>query len=548
MRLGIDDVTLLLLIPAHCAEVVAVADAWRGREVVVRRRRSALPFKACTAPWIRRSLLTREERVNQVDRGDQEAEGHDVRAAGRDVVIDLELRLIHVVAARHALRAQHELGEEGHVEANEDESASDLAPELVVHDAEHLRPPVVQAADHRDQRRAHHHVVEVRDDEVRVVQVDVGRKNGERDTRQATDREEEHERQRVEHRRVERDRALVERGEPVEDLDGRRNGDREGDRREEHVHERRLTAGEHVVSPHEEAEDRDGDRAKRDEAVAEDVTVAMHRDQFADDAHAREDHDVDRRVRVEPEEVLEEHGVATHRRIEDADVERALNHEQRHGDAEHWRRENLNERGRVERPEEERHTEPRHARRTQLVDRHDEIDAGEDRREAENEDADEHWNRAARAVLSRVRRVERPTRVEATRHQRVDRAGCADHPEVEAEEVHAWEGNVLRSEHDRQDEVSECRWNRWNDHQEHHDRAVQRERLVVFVGSHPLDFAREEQLRSHEQRHHAADKEAAEHGEEIHHADSLMVEREDPRKETAGEGEVVVLHFGNDWS
>ena len=34
------------------------------------------------------------------------------------------------------------------------------------------------------------------------------------------------------------------------------------------------------------------------------------------------DHDVDGRVRVEPEEVLEQHRIAAELRIEDADVER----------------------------------------------------------------------------------------------------------------------------------------------------------------------------------------------------------------------------------
>ena len=50
---------------------------------------------------------------------------------------------------------------------------------LVVHPAGHLRPPVVQAAEERDHRAAHHHVVEVRDHEVRVVQVDVDRQRAE---------------------------------------------------------------------------------------------------------------------------------------------------------------------------------------------------------------------------------------------------------------------------------------------------------------------------------------------------------------------------------
>ena len=79
--------------------------------------------------------------------------------------------------------------------------------------------------------------------------------------------------------------------------------------------------------------------------------------------NARHDHDVDGRVRVEPEEVLEQHRVAAERRVEDADVQSALDDQQEQRDAEDRRREHLDERGRVERPEEQRQPEPGHARR-----------------------------------------------------------------------------------------------------------------------------------------------------------------------------------------
>ena len=49
---------------------------------------------------------------------------------------------------------------------------------------------------------AHHHVVEVRDDEVGVVQVDVDGQRAEEQAGQAADGEEQQERERVEHRRV----------------------------------------------------------------------------------------------------------------------------------------------------------------------------------------------------------------------------------------------------------------------------------------------------------------------------------------------------------
>jgi hypothetical protein len=64
---------------------------------------------------------------------------------------------------------------------------------LAVHPAEHLGPPVVQPAEERDDRAAHHHVVEVGDHEVGVVQVDVGGQGAEEQARSAADGEQEHE-------------------------------------------------------------------------------------------------------------------------------------------------------------------------------------------------------------------------------------------------------------------------------------------------------------------------------------------------------------------
>ena len=57
-----------------------------------------------------------------------------------------------------------------------------------------------------------------------------------------------------------------------------------------------------------------------------------HGDDLADHAHRRQDHDVDGRVRVEPEQVLEEHRVAAAARVEDADAEEPLDDQQQQRD------------------------------------------------------------------------------------------------------------------------------------------------------------------------------------------------------------------------
>ena len=291
-------------------------------------------------------------------------------------------------------------------------STAPMRPELlVVHAAEHLRPPVVQAAEERDDRAAHHHVVEVRDDEVGVVQVDVDAHHAEEDAGEAADREH------PAGTPARRASACPDGSSPLyrvatqlKTLIAVGIAIRKVIAQKIVPASTRLAAREHVVAPDQEAEDRDRDARERDELVAEDALAREHRDQLADHAEARHDHDVDGRVRVEPEEVLEQHRVAAERRVEDADAEDALDDQQQQRDAEHRRRQHLDQRGRVERPEEQRQPEPGHARRAQLVDRDDEVQAGEDRAEAEDERADrgrDHRGLGGGAV----RRVERPAGV-----------------------------------------------------------------------------------------------------------------------------------------
>ena len=64
--------------------------------------------------------------------------------------------------------------------------------------------------------------------------------------------------------------------------------------------------------------------------IAEDRLLREDRNDLGDDREARHDHDVNGRMRVEPEEVLEEHRIAAERRIEDADVEDPLHEQQQH--------------------------------------------------------------------------------------------------------------------------------------------------------------------------------------------------------------------------
>ena len=96
---------------------------------------------------------------------------------------------------------------------------------------------------------------------------------------------------------------------------------------------------EHVVGPDGEAEGADGRRREDERLVAEQRLAAEDRQDLADDAHPDQDHDVDGRVRVEPEDVLPEDRVAAGRRVEEAAAVVAVDEQHDQGARQDRRRE-----------------------------------------------------------------------------------------------------------------------------------------------------------------------------------------------------------------
>ena len=133
--------------------------------------------------------------------------------------------------------------------------------------------------------------------------------------------------------------------------------------------------------------------------VAEHGLAAERRHQLADHAHGRQHHDVHRRMRIEPEQVLEQHRIAAARRIEEAEVEHPLRGDEQRGYGDDRRAEDVDQACRVGRPQEQRHLEPRHAGRPHAVNRDDEVQARQDRREAGDEN---RQARPARRASSRT--------------------------------------------------------------------------------------------------------------------------------------------------
>ena len=76
-----------------------------------------------------------------------------------------------------------------------------------------------------------------------------------------------------------------------------------------------LQAGEHVVGPDGEADEGDAHAGQAHHAITEDWLAAVHRKHLRQNTHARQHHDVDGRVAVEPEDILPEQHIAAAGRV-----------------------------------------------------------------------------------------------------------------------------------------------------------------------------------------------------------------------------------------
>ena len=132
-----------------------------------------------------RDRAARPARHDVVDEHDERDAEHE--RGDRDDEVHVAERLCVVGhATRHPSQTDVVHREERRVEAHERHPEVDLPEPLVVHPAGHLREPVVDAREDREHRAAEEHVVDVRDDEVRVRGVD--RRSGPRRGRCPRDR------------------------------------------------------------------------------------------------------------------------------------------------------------------------------------------------------------------------------------------------------------------------------------------------------------------------------------------------------------------------
>ena len=148
------------------------------------------------------------------------------------------------------------LREEGKIDADEGQPEMQFAEKFRIHVSGHLREPVVPAREDREDGAEREHIVEVRDDVVRIVKVAVNAGVGEHDAGHAADREQEDESDGPQHRCLEFNRAAPHGRDPGKDLDAGRYRDHHARDGEEGLGVGRQTSREHMMCPDDEADAR----------------------------------------------------------------------------------------------------------------------------------------------------------------------------------------------------------------------------------------------------------------------------------------------------
>ncbi|OIQ71951.1 hypothetical protein GALL_464280 [mine drainage metagenome] len=445
-----------------------------------RRRRGQGPFQGggAFAPRIGLGLAPTDGGLDQ-DRQEHRHtdDRHDVTDGGDLAPVGEGFRIVDV-PARHALQTQEVLREEGEVGADEHPEEVDLARPFRILAARHLADPEVDPGEDGEHGAKRHHIVEVRDDVVGVLERSVDGGLAQHHAGHTADGEEEQEAEGEQHRRLQRDGAAPHGGDPREHLHPGRNRDDHRGQHEVALLRQRQADGVHVVCPHDEAQHADCHHRVNHRQVAEDRFFREGRDDVADDAEAGNDDDVDLWVTKEPQDVLIQHRIAATSGVEEGGAEVTVGDQHGDGASQHRQAEKDQPCGDEDRPREQRHLVQRHAGGAHVEEGGDHVDRTKDRRGARKVDREQREVGRITAFMSRERRIQHPADagtglLVATRcKDRADRQRHACDVEPVAEVVHPREGHVRRADVQRHEVVAKAAEQRGDHDEEHHQDTV----------------------------------------------------------------------------
>ncbi|MDR8957485.1 hypothetical protein FEP76_06014 [Burkholderia multivorans] len=506
-------------------------DQRQHREVVDGCRRRDRPFEARRSPRVVAGARAAPRADERVDHEHHDADAEHERADRRQQVrrVPAHAGRVGVDAARHAEQPRHVHRKKADVEADQNDPERPAADALVHHPARELRKPVGDAAEHRKHVDPEQHVVQMRDDEVRVGQLPVERHGRRHHARYAADHEHQHEAREIQERRAEHRPPGPDRRDPREHGDRARNRDQHAGRAEEREREWRDAGREHVMHPDLEADQHRRDRRHRDGFIRDERPPAERRQRIRHDSHRGQHDDVHPRVREHPEQVLPEQRAAVVRDVEEVRSRIAVEPQQEEREAHRRHRDEIRDGRRERAPHDDRQPVDRHAVRAHAQQRDDEVGGAARRRDAEQDHPERiDVDVRARAVVERrERHVVEPAAVghRAERKARVEEQPREQEHPV-GERVQPRKRHVARAEHQRPQIVRET-----GQHgqrvQEDHRHAVHREQRVVLRGREQRRV-RPRELDAHHERLDAAEQQEREGGDDVAQADPLVIDGAEP--------------------
>ncbi|MNI00884.1 hypothetical protein D3C73_537000 [compost metagenome] len=194
--------------------------------------------------------------------------------------------------------------EEADIKADKHQPEGHLAPGIGKLLSCHEGEIIVDAGDDREEHAADDHVVQMRNNEIRIMRLPIERHERHHHAGQATDGEDRQTACPEQHWHGKDHAARQHGGDEDENLHPRR--DRHGLRRSRKEGERylRQAGGEHVMHPQAEAEETCTDRRKHDPGISYNRPLRECRHDHCHQRDGRQEDDVDFRVTENPEQVL----------------------------------------------------------------------------------------------------------------------------------------------------------------------------------------------------------------------------------------------------
>ncbi len=175
-----------------------------------------------------------------------------------------------------------------------------------------------------------------------------------------------------------------------------------------------------------------------------------------------------------------------------------------------------------------------------LVQRHNKVQAREDRAESGNEDRHARRHHVCVDVVRRERCRECPASINSAAGHGVDHQEPPTTYRYQLKQVDLGQRQIFGPDHHGDEKIAQRGRNRRHQEQEDHDDAVHGEHLVIGVGRHQIALRRQ-QFQTNQSGERSADEEEERNRDQIKNCDPFMISGQQPAEQAVLLGQEVGL-------